>query len=73
MKGYDYYRDDLPRIVLHALKCGAAMYERVTVLNDSGNPIRYEKGRRLSADVVLFGAVEVITVYEPMTQSELPL
>lgn len=73
MKGYDYYRDAWPLIVEHAFSCGAAIYESVLVRDESGKPIRYEKGRRLDRDAALEFRGETWTVYEPAAQAELSL
>lgn len=73
MKGYNYWVDAWPLIVAHAFACGAAMYEAVLVRDESGKPIRYEKGRRLNRDEALVFLGETWTVYEPMTQAVMPL
>lgn len=63
MKGYDYYRDAWPLIVAHAFACGAEIHESILVHDESGKPIRYEKGRRLDRDEALAFRGETITVY----------
>lgn len=69
MKNYDYWANDWPVIVAHAFAVGAAIYECVTVRDDAGKPLRYERGRRLDHDEALAFRGETITVYEPTTQT----